>query len=355
MTPAPRPTCLRLATAALMLIGLQLPILPAVGAPAATAAGTASKAPTAETLLRRIVLAQANLEFQGEVDINGESVLTVTHGQGRRQRHELHSPAALAGDVVIDNGSLRWHLSPQSAEADVNPSEQVPLPVNARLALIHKNYELAVLGAAQIAKSPTWILGLRSRHEAGIEHRLFVSGPGLALRTERWRDRSLVDYSVFTSIDWKPKLTLALFEPTLPAGANIKPAIRILASGPSTDSFAGRLTFRPHLPKQLPNGFQVAIVRLYKTRDSEAPTVHWRMTDGLSSLSLFCRQSTPWQMPKDSQPVNLANGVQAARMDRGINMMLIWQAGGMRYSLVGPVNLSTLIATAKETLRPGVS
>lgn len=313
----------------------------------------AAPVPTADGVLQHLLESEGEIVYRGELDTNGESRMRVTAGRHHRLRQEWLSPKPMAGDLVIDNGSMRWHYSPQDANADVGPSDQLPLSPAARLDLIRRNYRLSLRPGRTIAGEATRLLILTPRDPQQVEHRLFVDDKGLALRTERWRDGRQQDYAAFTSVTWQPNLAADVFAPSLPAGANVKPTIRVLATGRDLGAVAGRLDFHPRLPAKLPNGFQVAAVRVFTTGEGTAPIMHWQMTDGMSSLSLFARKASAWRLPPDSRPVALPGGVQAARLDHAGATMVIWQIGGARYSLVGSIAPEALIDTAAATVPVG--
>jgi outer membrane lipoprotein-sorting protein len=305
---------------------------------------------SADGVLQRLLQAEGRLVYQGVLDTNGESRLKVTAGADRQQRQEWLSPSDMAGDLVIDNGSMRWHYSPQDANADVGPSEQMPMSPAARFALIRQNYRLSLQPGRTIAGEATRLLVLTPRAPRQVEHRLFVADKGLALRTERWRDGRQQDYAAFTAISWQPSLSSDVFAPSLPTGAKVKPTIHVLASGQNLTAVASRLDFRPQLPSRLPSGFQVASVRVFTTGEGKAPIAHVQLTDGMSSLSLFARKASAWRLPPESRPVALPGGVQGARLDHGPATMVIWQVGGTRYSLVGSIAPEALIDTAAASV-----
>jgi outer membrane lipoprotein-sorting protein len=323
-----------------------------LGAPAAVAAPASppAAAVTPASVLGRVLQGEGRLVYSGELDANGESRIRVTHGPDHHQRQDWLAPPAMVGDVIIDNGAMRWHFSPQDAHADVSPSEQLPTSPAERQAMISRNYQLSLRPGPTIADQPTRLLILTPKAPQLVEHRLYVAEKGLAMRTELWRNGQMLDYAVFTRIDWQPTLTKTTFSPMLPPGAKVMPTIHVLGSGQSLAAVAAKLDFRPVLPKRLPSGFQTVAVRAFTTGQGSSPIAHWQLTDGMSSLSLFARKATAWRLPPDSQPVALPGGMQAARMDQGSSTMLIWQVGGVRYSLVGSIAAEALVDAAASSV-----
>ena len=327
--------------------------LPLALAAAVTAVAPASAAPLSpEGILR----AREHLVYGGQLTVTQPTAagpktqrIRVVQGAGQRQRQEILGPSGEVADLVVSDGTIRWHWAARQKAVKVSPMDAEG-SLKERLGLLRENYVFRVLGQLRHLGRLTLLAQFQPRHPGNLTHRLWVDqATQLPLVVERRAPSGeLVDRSEFTAIDFAPSLAGKPFAFTVPTGSKVESTTTQLAAGDAATPPPRGLTWRPEAPRQLPAGYRL-LRWAYFVDHRKVPTFAWRFHDGLSLLSCFAtdaRSAPP--APAGARPVRVGGG-QGYLLAHGAKRMLAWTAGPTAYTLVGHLPDAELAAVAGST------
>lgn len=298
---------------------------------------------------RHAAIAPQIVDYEGTKVLSvlrGETMETVTvsetHKRPGKTRLEYLSPEGLAGRVVIDDGLRNWHYEPRLHTVFEGPS--LAAPAGAPASGLFDRYRVSLLGIEDVIGRPTAVLRMQPRVGGG-ERRLWVDRTtGVALRyEERDPQDGLVMTSYFTRISFGLNIPDALFRPRPPAGARIVDVGPVAGPLLPPVEVEKRVRFSLSVPQALPGGFVLAGGR--PAQDGALLAAHMHYRDGARSVALFVARSSQVGPPGRGQPVT-ALGSGARSLTVGIMRLLLWEDGGRRFTLVGPLPTSDLLSMA---------
>lgn len=333
------------------------PILGLLGLLLASPAGVVSPSPvpshspqpaglTPEAIMR----AQESLSYAGTLLINGNQKVKIAHGDGDRQRQEFLGADGQVSDVVVSDGALRWHWMPRAKTVKITPLDALH-NIEQRLGLIRKNYRFTVMGQARQAGRVVLLTQFTPLHRGNLTHRLWVDlDTHLPLVVERRSEAGrLVDRSEYLRIDYAPRFDTQTFRFKVPEGSHVESTSTVLAHGDGPATLPKGMNFKPGLPRELPEGYQLLSWQ-YFLGNTQVPTFNWRFHDGLNMLSLFAtdeRQAA--KLPADARQVS-AGKLTASLLESRGSRMLTWKTNGVSYTLVGHLPTEDLLQIARSTL-----
>ncbi len=304
---------------------------------------------------RHAVIAQQIVDYEGTKVLSvlrGDSMETTivseAHKRPGKSRLEYLSPEGLAGRVVIDDGLTSWHYEPRLHTVFEGPSLAPPSGVPSPGLFDRKR--ISLLGTEEVIGRPTAVLRMEPLAGRG-ERRLWVDRTtGVTLRyEERDPEEGLVMTSYFTRISFGLNMPDALFRPRVPAGA------RVVNVGPPTAPLLPVAEVEKSLrlplpvPETLPGGFVLAGGRAVESGLLRAAHMHYR--DGARSVALFVARSSQMGPPGRGEPV-AELGPGARSLTVGVMRLLLWEDGGRRFTLVGPLPVADLVSMALALSMP---
>lgn len=312
---------------------------------------------TVHEVMRHAALSPQIVDYEGTKILSvlrGSLMETITvneaHKRPGRTRLEFLSPDGVAGRLIIDDGVRTWHYEPRLNMAFIGPTMAVPSDAPARLPA--DRYRVRVLGTEQVIGRPTVVLSLWP-HRGRRERRMWIDRfTGVPLRSEeRDPDEGLIATAYFTRISFVLNLPTALFQPRLPAGARVigqeLPPSALLAPA----ALSEQVGFPVIAPAGLPGGF--ALLGGAPIRDGPVTAAHLHYSDGVRILALFLAPASRLGPSGRGDPV-VGLSADARTMVVGAMRLLVWQSGGTRFTLVGPLSLAELtgVASALRQARP---
>lgn len=311
---------------------------------------------TVQEVMRHAALAPQIVDYEGTKILSvlrGSLMETVTlneaHKRPAKTRLEFLSPEGVAGRIVVDDGARTWHYEPRLNIAFSGPSMAVP--ADAASSLPTDRYRVRLLGIENVIGRPTVVLSLWP--QAGRrERRLWIDRTtGVALRSEeRDPDEGLVLTAYFTRISFGMNLPSALFRLRLPAGARVVGQDTPAGSLVSLPDVERAVRFPVRVPQALPGGFR--LLGGAPVRDGPVLAAHLQYSDGVRSLALFVAPASRLGPPGRGEPV-AALGTEARTLIIGAMRLLLWEAHGVRSTLVGPLSLAELITVAEAIGKVG--
>lgn len=313
---------------------------------------------TVEQLVRHALLAAQTVDYEGTKVLSvlrGALMETVTvaeaHKRPNRMRLEFLSPEGVAGRLVVDDGVQTWHYEPRLHTVIQGPSLGVPIEAASdRSDRWLARHTIRLLGVEEVIGRQTAVLGAQPREGRG-ERRLWIDRTtGIALRTEE-RDPTdgLVATTYFTRISFGLNVPGALFQPRIPAGANVVSPVEPSRPLVPVSALEGTVGFRLRVPERVPGGY---------TLQGGEPVVggpvtaaHLRYSDGARVLALFVVPARRVGPPGRGAPVSSLGGNSRA-IGWGPTHMVQWESDGMRFTLVGHLPLADLVAIAATIAPP---
>jgi outer membrane lipoprotein-sorting protein len=304
---------------------------------------------TVSEVMRHAALSSQIVDYEGTKILSilrGSLMETITLSESHKRpgltRLEFLSPDGVSGRLVIDDGLRTWHYEPRLNIAFIGPSMAVPTDAAVRLAA--ERYRVRLLGMEDVIGRPTVVLSLWP--QAGRrERRMWIDRfTGVALRSEeRDPDEGLVATAYFTRISYGLNLPSALFRPRLPAGARVVSQDAPPSPLLSPAALERQVGFRIAVPQALPGGF--ALAGGAPVRDGSVLAAHLHYTDGVRALALFVAPAARFGPTWRGEPVAQL-GAGACTQVAGAMRLLLWEARGVRMTLVGPLSLDELVAVA---------
>lgn len=301
--------------------------------------------PSFEALVR-----SSSVPYRGTLVINGATVVRVTHGAGDRKRQEIVEPLKLKGDLIVDNGKTLWHFSPRTHRIDLSPTRQWGERISERLRLLTRNYRLKLKGRDAVAGRPVHVVDLVSNHPNRGWQRLWLDQDhAVPLRVERHAPNGrLLERTEFREIDFPERLDPGEFHMELPNNAAVTTSVKLLASGRTLSEVRDQIPFEVRLPGFVPPGFEVLDLHLFESRGVKS--LHWRLTDGLTTLSLFLTEREHHPEPPGARVVELVPGNRGLLLEQPDRRMLCWSDSALGYVIVGELTEGELIRVARSTL-----
>ncbi len=301
--------------------------------------------PSLDALVR-----SGDVPYRGMLVINGETVVKVVHGTGDRKRQEIMSPGRMHGDLIVDNGKTFWHFSPRTQKVDLSPTRQWGERIADRLRLLTRNYRLKMVGCEMVAGRSANVVELRSSHPDRGSQRLWLDQDhAVPLRSERRNAQGrLVERNEFREISFPGQVDPSQFLLELPANVAITTSVRLLASGRTLADFHDSLPFAARLPAYLPSGFEGMDLHLFESKG--VTSLHWRLSDGLATLSLFMTDRDHHPDLPTATAVALAPNREAHLVEQPGRRMLCWTDQRLGYAMVGDLSQSELVKVARSTL-----
>ncbi|MNK87404.1 Sigma-E factor regulatory protein RseB precursor [compost metagenome] len=301
--------------------------------------------PSMEALVR-----SSNVPFQGTLVINGQTVVKVVHGAGDRRRQEILAPMRMKGDLIVDNGKTLWHFSPRTQKVDLSPTRQWGDRVADRIRLLTQNYRMNVLGREKVAGRAVHVVELLPTHGSRSSQRLWLDQMhAVPLRLERLSPQGkLLERTEFRDIDFLDQVDPELFLLELPQNVAVTTSVRLLAAGRTLGDLGDQVPFAVKLPSYLPRGFEGMDVQLFESKGVKS--LHWRLSDGLTTLSLFMTGKDHQPVMPSSRTIDLAPKQKAHLLEHPGRRTLCWTADRVSYAMVGDLNEDELLKIARSTV-----
>jgi len=327
-------------SAVLMLMGAQV----GVSAP--------PPAVSPATVLRMALEAPRVLDYEGTkvvTMLRGGRTETITVAESHKRpdavRLEYLSPEALAGRLIVDNGTVAWHYEPRLNMAFEGP----PLGGQFQsrdLTVLLRNYRLTALGVADVIGREAYVIALEPINP-GVRRELWVDrSTGMVLRSEeRDPSRGVILSAYFARISFSLNLPVAYFQFRIPAGARIFKMFTTEAGSMSPAALQARVRFPVLIPPVLPEGYTFRGGALSHFGSLES--VSLRYTNGGNLISFFEAPAGSIGWPSSGQPTTVG-GRPARLVDLGYLRVLIWEARGIRVTAVGTVPTETLAIVAGQ-------
>lgn len=301
-------------------------------------------APSMEALVRA-----SNVPYEGTMVINGHTVVKVVHGPGDRRRQEIVSPLRMKGDVIVDNGKTLWHFSPRTQKVDLSPTRQWGDRTAERLRLLTQNYKMKLLGREKVAGRPVHVVELTSVHGNRGTHRLWLDHDTVVpLRVERRSSAGkLLERTEFREISFPESVSPEHFRLELPDKVEVTTTVRLLASARSLSELSEPVPFPARLPAYLPKGYELLDLHLFEAKGVKS--LHWRLSDGLTTLSLFMTEKG--HFPELPHAREITVGKKKARLvEHPGRQTLCWTDDRLGYAMVGEIPEDELMKVVEATI-----
>jgi outer membrane lipoprotein-sorting protein len=325
---------------------------------AAHAHPKSSPIPTADQLYDRSLDANTYYSYRGREIITDwtsghTESLIVSHLAPRLRRLDYVSPERREGLVFLSNGRSEWHYDPHRHEIDhyqLAPDAAAVADAAWDYSVLKTNYVVTVASRTQLWDNrKVYLLTISHKGTLKTARRLWIdTATGLVLKGESYEDfleggrqhAKLAVTEDFTTIDFHPHITRALFDPsvlTRRRGVRIvqHPAV---AETPLTLPSARHPLAGDWLTPESLAGFRLVSAA---TTQNAPQMLHLRYSDGLNLISLF---------EQHRRQTRLATNVPHSRLLR-IGLMrtrlvlkppytvINWDAPRVNLSLVGEVPL----------------
>jgi negative regulator of sigma E activity len=302
-------------------------------APLAAGAGPAvpqDKATAA--LVRKMLIAQKRLPLEGTMVTQtslGTFVQYAILDGAHAQRYLCLSPAKNKGEVIIDNGHVRYHIYPDN-KVVVLPSEmrerKVRVPQVMR-EIWHGNLFVKETGTGVIAGHSCVIVKIDPPYGADWYQYWIDPANGAQLRIEQYSSSGQeLSATYFTNVVYNPKIDMHLFAP--PQTQEAHPALPNDPPSSPTLPTVAQAGFVVLQPAYLPTGFhfQSSGLSLHNNKN----LVKITYGNGLNALSLF------------ETPMTGHGGPNAAKIKNPRPGVVITRRYGLVIVLVGSIDESQL-------------
>lgn len=301
--------------------------------------------PSLDALVR-----SSGVPYEGTMVINGRTIVKVVHGPGDRKRQEIVSPMRMKGDLIVDNGKTLWHFSPRTQNVDLSPTRQWGDRVADRLRLLTQNYKMKVLGRDKVAGRSAHIVELQSTHANRGSQRLWLDQDhAVPLRIERRSAHGhLLERTEFSEITFPAAVSSEHFRLELPDNVAVTTSVRLLASGRTLEELNSQLPFPVELPSYLPRGYELLDLHLFEAKGVKS--LHWRLSDGLTTLSLFMTGKAHQPELRSAREIDLAPKQKAHLLEHPGRTTLCWTDDRLCYAMIGELTEDELIKIARSTV-----
>ncbi|MPZ87230.1 MAG: hypothetical protein GEU81_03970 [Nitriliruptorales bacterium] len=297
-----------------------------------------------EELLERVVSGDGDAAHTGEILwvnwVGGESrahVADVASGGGELL---LRGPGSRMVWLTPDGGLLTDGEG--GAELDLPPSRPTRLAPD----MMADKYDIEVIGRQSLLDRPATLLEVRRRDGGVLRERLWLDDKsGLLLRRESYDGGTLRRLYTYLSLNLETSASQN------PAGSRgLSPGLTRLAPRPgavegvAADQLATLRQAGFHVPERLPEGYVVD--GIFPGAENRQP-LQLIYDDGVYTVSLFQqRGSIDWEaLPPGGQTVK-ALGDRALEWPGAVPRRLVWEAGGITYTLVGDAPPNEFLAIA---------
>lgn len=241
------------------------------------------------------------------------ATLKVVHLKPDKTRTEYFAPSALAGIIVIQDGSVLWKYYPKD-EAWERLNACVRQSPEAIRHEAFENYEIRLVGTEEVAGRSAYVIHAVPKRRGEWARRLWVDREHYVIIGTQVETASgkVINSSRYTSVEINPRdISAQAFKVT----GKIK-------EQPSADSVG----FKVEKPTYLPSGYR--LVGTSSLSLNGASCSHLQYSNGVSTISLFQRKASRKPAPscKDGSLANL----------------LSWVRDGMQFTLMGEVPLAEL-------------
>lgn len=256
------------------------------------------------------------------VSANGatmSSVVKIVHLKPDMTRKEFFSPLALAGTILIMDGTDVWRYTPREGLWEQVRCESVGECSPCSRAL--SNYDIQLVGTEKVAGRDTYLIRAIPRHPSDRTHAMWVDKHCyLTLRTQTETvGGRVVSSSWFTTIEINPKdISLSAFAVTGKVKTPTKP---------------GRADFQVRKPTYLPKGYR--LVSVSRVSANCHYCAHLQFSNGANTISLFERRT----------------GVETAapRVPDKLSTIVTWTREGVLFTLIGDLSRDELKKIADST------
>ena len=259
-------------------------------------------APGAEETLRRSLERRSAVNVEAVLDqlspFGGSYVrYRMWRDAAGRRRTEILSPAAMQGQVSVDDGAVWSTYFPDARRVRSHPSPLMEADdLDFRMKLVRRNYRLEIDERTTVAGRSVVRVVARPRASELDVRRFYIDAATFTpLKTELVNDLGGVSVQVaYRRVEFPAKLDRSLFEPLEPAGARLDQArAPELLRGP--DDAERRVGFRPAFAWRLPMGFRPQGMSLMFWHDLTPVTI--KLSDGLVRLMVV-----QFRVPGDRPP-----------------------------------------------------
>lgn len=312
--------------------------------------------PSAATVIRAVLDAPGVIDYEGTKvmsAVRGDRAQTITvlesYKRPGKLRLEFLSPESVGARLIIDDGATMWQYEPTLHIVIQGPSFVGGRSADAQRAVLER-YRPRVLGTEDVIGREAVVVSLTPR-DSGGERRLWVDRTtGVILRTEE-RDRTgnLAFSAFFTRISFSLNLPSALFRFQPPAGARVFSFY--LAGDPVTNvtKLRAQAGFEVVAPPTLATTYRFVHGTTATYGAFAAATAIYG--DGASILTVFQTPSRRMAFPQAGVTVSLGGSRTGRLLDLGYFRILMWEAAGLRFAVVGLLAPAQLIAVANELSR----
>jgi negative regulator of sigma E activity len=302
----------------------------------------------AQTLLQRMLQAERTLTVSGEqvtTLYRPEQTFSATQSVERQGDHAFrlvyHSPDAVNGEVIVDNGHVFWHSIPSAHKLEVGPSHLNALRQESSWIIRNlESHQLTVhlVGHDIIAGQIAQVIEVTTASSIG-ERKYWVDPvTGAELKIQTFGpNNQLVSETYYTKIDYNPTLTHSDFgpppvDPSYAVAPMTPDGSTPISSIPTTDQCGFIIT----LPAFLPPGFAFQSAMIMPVKGQKLVGLNY--ANGLVTLSIFEQPILPrhGESPQQNQFKSPRPNVLTARMN------------GYRYILIGSLPQEVLQQVAES-------
>jgi sigma-E factor negative regulatory protein RseB len=282
---------------------------------------------TAAELLQRSAKAATHCDYCGtkhlvfySADHPREMTLRVIHVRPDRTRTEFRGAGRLHGAVLIEIGREAWRFHPRGEQWRPAASlHSAAMDLTRLLA----NYTVTEEGTERVAGRLSHVVAIKPKRPGNPSRRVWIDAEtGLPLKTQFLAaEGNLVSEATFADIQFAvPKSAAALLRPPKDVA---KPEQQQPTPG-----------FDAVQPSYLPPGYEVVASTTLSVRGRASR--HLQYSDGLGTISLFEEQREP---SSDQSARGGSHGRRPhSRGPRVFPLVLRWQHGDMRFTLIGDIN-----------------
>jgi negative regulator of sigma E activity len=258
--------------------------------------------PEVVALVRQMLVAQNQLTLEGTMvsqTPQGTYTQYAILAGARSQRYDCLSPPANKGEVIVDNGRMRYHVAP-SGKVDTTPSQMSARRVRVPQVMkeIRKGQlQVEAVGEGVVAGHTCEIVRITPPYAAEWYQYWIDPTNGAQLRIEQYAasgQRESETY--FTDVTYNPSLKRGLFAAPHPTG--IAPSASSSAPLPSIPTTA-QAGFTVLQPSYLPPGFHFQSSTV--TPRNGTMLVKLTYGNGLNALTLVETPDTKWEGRKADQ------------------------------------------------------
>ncbi|HEY1974931.1 MAG TPA: hypothetical protein VGG89_00110 [Candidatus Baltobacteraceae bacterium] len=312
-------------------------------------AGATGEEP-ADALVYDAMAAPATISYAGTVQMvrignagSQASVFRIEHRAPNMTMRRYTTPSTLAGDYVITKGVASYSVDVKRRRVVAGKNDAVndQIAIDNNYLLLRQNYRAVKRGAETVDGREVADVALVSRYtrQTTVIVKIDTATKIVLDKQQFAGDGSLLAETRFEEVRFGAPMPDADF--ALPRGyANVSgPSF----ATPSDDPHAvtANAGFAAREPRFLPDGFspvEGSIVTLHGVR-----TLHVLYSDGLRTVSLFENDaSATVNMGRFHPQPTTIGGSAADYAESGPTTLLAWRDRGLRYALVGELELAEL-------------